>query len=79
MPDIVCSSQEGVGGCADNVILEFSDKEQDFAASLTMIDVPLAHRAGVICGGLTLPMKQLLVDGVIVVHGRGGVVFIGLI
>ena len=79
VPDIVCGSQEGIGGCADNIILEFPDEEQDFAAPATVIDVPLAHRAGIICGGLALPMEQLLVDGVIVVHGRGGVVFIGLI
>ena len=79
MPDIVCGSQEGIGGCANDVILEFPDEEQNFAAPAAVIDVPLAHGAGVICGGLALPMEQFLVDGVIVIHGRGGVVFIGLI
>ena len=73
MSDVVCGSQEGIGGCANDVILEFPDEEQDFAAFLTMIDIPLAHRAGGVSGGLALPVEQLLIDGVIVVHGRGGV------
>ena len=58
MSDIVCSSQEGVGGCADNVILKFPDEEQNFAAPAAMIDVPLAHGAGGVGGGLALPVEQ---------------------
>ena len=77
--DVICGSQESVRGCANDVILEFPDEDQDFTASAAVMDIPLAHRAGVSCGGLTLPMEQLLVDGVIVVHGCGGVVLVRLI
>ena len=67
---IIDRSQEGIRSCADHVILKFPDEEQHLATSFTMVDVTLTYGAGVCRSGLTLPVEEFLVNGVIIVHGR---------
>ena len=74
-------AQEGIGRRAarEAVRFELADEQEDAAATLLMVDVPLARGGVLRCGALALPMEQLAVDGIVVVHGRGRIVLVRLI
>ena len=78
MLHIVCCTQEGIGLSAscEPVHLELSDKQQHLTSALSMMDVSLPSGRVRRCGTLTLPVEQVLIDGVIVIHGGGRVVLI---
>ena len=81
MLHIVCRSQEGIGSGAscDPVRLEFPDKQQHLAPSLLVMDIPLAGGRVRRRGALALPVEQVFVDGVVVVHGGGRIVLVSLV
>ena len=74
-------AQEGIGRRAAGkaVRFEFADEQEDAAAALLMMDVPLSRGGVLRCGALALPMEQLAVNGIVVVHGRRRVVFVRLV
>ena len=80
MLDIVHGAKIGIGGTAEaGICLELPNEQQHTASFLPVMDVPLT--SGRIFGGgaLALPVEQVLVDGIIVVHGGGRVIFVGLV
>ena len=44
-----------------------------------MVDIPLTRRGVLRRSALALPMEQILVDGIVVIHGRGRIILIRLI
>ena len=52
-------------------LLALTDEQHDGVALFHLVDIALADSTMRGCAGLTLPVEQALVDGVIVVHGRG--------
>ena len=70
---IVSYSQIGVRLCATGhaIRLELADEQQHFAATLFVVNIALSGRRIIRCRALALPMEQALIDGVVVVHGRG--------
>ena len=61
MCHIISRAQEGVGTDAirnNSIRLELTDKEQHFAATLSMVDIALTHRTGNVGCALTLPMEK---------------------
>ena len=56
-----------------------TDKQQHPAAALFMMNITLACWRILRRCALTLPMKQILIDRVVVVHGGGGIVLVGLV
>ena len=79
MLDIVRRSEEGVGCCTHQIGFEFPHEQQHLAAALPVVNVTLSYGTGIRGCALALPMEQALVDGIVVVHGRGGVIFIRFI
>ena len=71
--DIARCTQIGIrlGAAGYTVGFELADKQQNVAATFHMMDIALASGRVLCCGTLALPMEQALVDGVVVVHGRG--------
>ena len=74
-------AQEGVGGRAvgKTIGLELPDEQEDAAAALHMVDVPLTRGGILRRRALALPVEQLAVDRIIVVHGGGRIVFVRLV
>ena len=70
---IVGCSEEGIRLCsAGNPIrLEFADEQKHAAAALLMMNIPLPCRRIRGRRALTLPVEQLAVDGIIIIHRRG--------
>ena len=70
---IVCCTEIGISLCTtrDPVRLELTDEQQHTASTRPVVNVALASGRICCCGALALPMEQALVDGIIVVHGRG--------
>ena len=81
MPDIVHGAKVGIsGGTAETGIrFELPDKQQHTASFLPVMDIPLSGGRIFGCGALALPVKQVLVDGIIVVHGGGRVILVGFV
>ena len=81
MLHIVCRAQIGVcsSGASYTVGLELTDKQQHLASALYMMDIALASGRVLCRGALTLPVEQALIDGVVVIHGRGRIILVGLI
>ena len=73
VPDVVCRAEVGIRlrAAGDSVGFEFPHEQQHTAAFFFMVDIPLSGRGVLRSGALALPMEQLAVDGVIVIH-RGG-------
>ena len=73
MLHIVSCPQIGVRSSAAShtVGLELADKQQHLTSALYVMDLPLASGRVLCRGALALPVEQVLVDGVIVIHGRG--------
>ena len=69
----------GCGTAGDAIGFEFTDKEQHFGSLGLVMDIALS--GGRVCGSsaLALPVEQGFVNGIIVVHGCGRIVFVGLI
>ena len=76
MLDVVRRSQEGVGCCAHHIGFEFPHKQQHLAAPLPVVNVALSYGTGIRSRALALPMEQALINGIIVVHGGGRIVFV---
>ena len=81
MLDIVHGAKVGIsGGTAETgICLELPDKQQNTASLFPVMDVPLS--GGGVLGrcALTLPVEQVLVDGIIVVHGGGRIILVGFV
>ena len=75
-PVIAVRQEEEANAAREAVRFEFADEQEDAAAALLMVDVPLARGGVLRRGALALPMEQLAVDGIVVVHGRGRVVLV---
>ena len=76
MLHIVGCSQIGVCLCTSGhtIRLELADKQQHFATAFFVVDIALTCRRIIRSYALALPMEQTLIDGVVVVHGRGRIV-----
>ena len=75
---IAGSPQIGIrlGAVCDPVGLELPDEQQHLAAAFSVMDKPLASCGIFSCRALALPVEQALIDGIIVVHGGGRIVFV---
>lgn len=75
MLHIVGCAQKGIGLRApcDPVHLELLDKQQHLTSTLPVMDVPLSSGRVRCCGALDLPVEQVFVDGIILIHGGGRV------
>ena len=58
------------------VFVVFSDKEENLGSHFLMVDIALSRIGCFGCGTLALPVEEVLIDGVVGVHGRRGIVFI---
>ena len=78
MPHIAGSPQIGIrlSTTGYTIRLEFTDEQQHLAAALPVMDIPLASCGIFSCRALALPVEQALIDGIIVVHGGGRIVFV---
>ena len=54
--------------------LELADEQQHLTATLLVMDITLTGGRIIRCCTLALPMEQDLIDGVVVIHGRGRIV-----
>lgn len=54
--------------------LELADEQQHLAAALLVVDITLTGGRIIHRRALALPVEQALIDGVVVVHGRGRIV-----
>ena len=77
MLDIARSPQEGVR-CRVTVWvgLELAHKQEYPVALFPVMDIPLSGRGAFGGSALALPVEQNTVYGVIVIHGRGGIVLV---
>lgn len=57
-----------MGSLLHSPFFSFADEEHDGDISLCMVDKVLPSIALRNCGGLTLPMKERVRDGVVIVH-----------
>ena len=75
---IVHRTQVGVCGCTakTGVCLELADKQQHAVSLLPVVNVSLPDGRVLCSCALALPVEQALVDGVILVHSGGRVVFV---
>ena len=76
MLDIVSSAQKGVGRRPGKIIFGLPHKQQNLAAALPMVDVALSGGRSLRCGALALPVEQVFIDRIIMVHRGGGIIFI---
>ena len=79
MADIGGLAQESVGRCTQGILLEFTDEQQDSAVLRGVMDIPAAGGRISRSGGLALPMEQGGADGIILIHGGGGIILISLV
>ena len=79
MLHIVSSPQKREGGSQVTFLFELSDKQQDLVLSVSMLLITATSRRCITCCALALPMEQPFIDGIILVHGCGGVFLFGLV
>ena len=76
---VVRNPKECIGGSPNGIRLEFPNEEEHLTSLLPMVDVPLSG-SGCLCrSALTLPVEQGLIDGVILIHCGGGIVFVSFV
>lgn len=61
------------------VFVVFSDEEENWGSHFLMVDVTLSSIGCFGCGALALPVEEMLIDGVVGIHGRRGIVFVGFV
>lgn len=81
MLHVVHGAQTGIRLCTakTGIRLKLPDKQQHSASLCPVMDIPLPGGRGFGGGALALPVEQTFVDGIILVHGGRGVVFIRLV
>ena len=81
MFDIVSCSQIGVrfSTAGHSIRLEFTEEKQHLATAFLVMNIALTGSGSLCRRTLALPVEQALVDRIIVVHGRGRIVLVGLI
>lgn len=77
--DIVGSPQERIRRSTGYICFEFTNKQNNFAPQLLVIDVSLSHRACISSGTLTLPVEQIFIDRIVIIHCCGRIILIGLV
>ena len=76
---VFCFTEIDEGRSTGLVFVVFSDKEENLEAYFLMVDVALPRIGCFGCGALALPVEEMLIDGVVGVHGRRGIVFVGFV
>ena len=76
---IVRKSQESIRCSTQLIALVLTDKYHHVCAHVTMMYVALTGLAFGSCSALALPVEQLAVNGIIVVHGGGRIVLVRLV
>ena len=81
MLDIACCTKVGVclSAAGYSIRFELTDKQQYLAAAFHMVNVALTSRRILCRRALALPMEQALINGIVVVHGCGRIVFVSLV
>ena len=78
MLHIVHSAQIGIRSCTakTGICLKLAHEQQHLASFFPVMDVALPGGRVFGGGALALPVEQALVDGIILVHGGGGVILV---
>lgn len=79
MADVIRRAEEGIRRGPAGIALGLPDEQQHMAATGFVVDVPLAGGRIGAGGGLALPVEQAVRNGVVLVHGGGGVVPLRLV
>ena len=71
-------AQIGIRSCTakTGICLELAHEQQHLASLCPVMDVPLPGGRAFGGGALALPVEQAFVDGIILVHGGGGVILV---
>ena len=77
--DIVGSPQERIRRSTCYICFEFTNKQNDLAPQFLVINVSLSHRACIRSGTLTLPVEQIFIDRIVVIHCCRRIIPIGLV
>ena len=78
MPDIVHGAKVGISGgtAKTGLCLELAHEQQHPASFFPVMDVALPGGRVFGGGALALPVEKAFVDGIILVHGGGGVILV---
>ena len=67
--DIISIAQEGVRSRIGSLLLEFSDEKRNQIARLALVEIALNLGTGQPVLALTLPVEEVGIDGIVLVHG----------
>jgi hypothetical protein len=79
MANVTGRAQKGVGGCQVAGLPVLAPEQKDRLAKFLVANVPLSRLRIGGRGTLRLPVEEVLVDGVVLVHGRGRKVLFRLV